>query len=326
MRAVLIGATLVLASASARGQPSDADRATARALFEAGRQLMSENRHAEACPKLAESLRLVPGVGTRFNLGECYETIGKLASAWVNYMEVAIQTGKAGQEERAKLARERANALKPRLATMRIQVANPVAGLMVARNGRQVPEAQWNVALPVDHGVYRIEARAPGHETRTWEVAVEREGQAVSVAIELEREVEQPPPPPPPPPPKPAPEDGSALPLVGGIMTGVGGAALVLGVVFLPLGLDKIAEAEDNCPNRDCSQNPEWAEVGNDGRTLTDTGVGLMVVGGAVAATGVILLVVGLSDDEPQATRNVPLRAAPLVGPAGGGLSLQGTW
>src|SRR5262245_52463521 len=38
--------------------------AAAEALFEVGRDLMKDKKYSEACPKLKESLRLDPAVGT----------------------------------------------------------------------------------------------------------------------------------------------------------------------------------------------------------------------------------------------------------------------
>src|SRR5688572_18113756 len=49
------------------------EESEARKLFKEGRSLAAEGRHAEACPKFEQSLQLEAGVGTRFNLADCYE-------------------------------------------------------------------------------------------------------------------------------------------------------------------------------------------------------------------------------------------------------------
>ena len=63
------------------GAQGASDKAAAEALFDQGVRLMKQNNFAEACPKLEESDRIDPAVGTLLYLGECYERVGKTASA-----------------------------------------------------------------------------------------------------------------------------------------------------------------------------------------------------------------------------------------------------
>src|SRR5438067_2494545 len=86
---------------------SRTDPAAAESLFFAARTLMNENKFAEACPKLEESLRLDPGLGTQFNLADCNEHIGKITTAWAGFLEVAALAKAANQPDRDKLARKR---------------------------------------------------------------------------------------------------------------------------------------------------------------------------------------------------------------------------
>jgi tetratricopeptide (TPR) repeat protein len=73
----------------ARADASLADKAAAQTLFDEGRKLMAKGMFADACPKLAESQKLDPGVGTQFNLSDCYEKMGQTASAWAGFLEAA---------------------------------------------------------------------------------------------------------------------------------------------------------------------------------------------------------------------------------------------
>src|SRR5258708_37106471 len=101
--ALAAGALAALAvlsgGAPALAQPSSDARAAAAALFEDGRRLMGESKYAEACPKLEESQRVDPGMGTLYQLSVCHEAIGRTASAWVGFREVAQMAGAAGQGE-----------------------------------------------------------------------------------------------------------------------------------------------------------------------------------------------------------------------------------
>src|SRR5262245_28423128 len=74
--ALLVQITLSCVAARGEAQPPSAD-----AAFEAGRAAMESGDFSTACQHFAESLRLEPAVGTQLNLGECYERLGRYASA-----------------------------------------------------------------------------------------------------------------------------------------------------------------------------------------------------------------------------------------------------
>src|SRR4029078_12277038 len=103
---------IVLATLIASSTPARADRATdaatAQSLYDEGRQLMEQGKHADACPKLEASQKLDPGPGTQFHLADCYEHIGRTASAWALFLEVAGAAKAHGKTEQEQIARDRA--------------------------------------------------------------------------------------------------------------------------------------------------------------------------------------------------------------------------
>jgi len=150
------------------------DSAAAQALFNQARRAMAEQKYAEACPKLEESLRLEYGLGTLLNLADCEEHAGKLATAWTKFLELAAKARAAGQLDRARIGRERAAALEPKLSNLVIEVPvdSRVEGLLVQRDGTPIGAAEWGTPIPSDAGTHTIVASAPGRRTWTAQVNV----------------------------------------------------------------------------------------------------------------------------------------------------------
>ncbi|HEY1696214.1 MAG TPA: hypothetical protein VGG39_28805 [Polyangiaceae bacterium] len=140
------------------------DVAAAQVLFEEGRRLMQQRDWNAACPKLAESQRLSPAVGTEFNLADCWEHLGRLASAWDAFIEVVDQTHRRGELDREHAAKQRAELLEPRLGKLVIEVpaSARAPGLEVRRDGAPVRDSLWGIAVPIDAGEHLVEATAPG--------------------------------------------------------------------------------------------------------------------------------------------------------------------
>jgi hypothetical protein len=175
---------------------SQTDPATARVLFNEGRKLTGMNQYAAACPKFEESYRLDPGMGTLFNLADCWEHIGRTASAWARFLEVADTAGRAGQKDREQIARGRATTLEPKLSRLVVEVKAKDNGLELSRDGQPFGAAQWGTALPIDPGAHTVEARAPQKQPWKTTVDVPANGQTVRVVVQpLPPEVREAPPP-----------------------------------------------------------------------------------------------------------------------------------
>ncbi|MFT3775424.1 MAG: hypothetical protein QM820_59515 [Minicystis sp.] len=326
----VIAAAVIAGAPPARAQQSEGEKkAAAQALFDEARALAAAGNHADACPKLAESLRLDPSMGTRFYLAECLEKTGKLASAWTYYVEVADGARATGQRDREKYATDRAEAIKPRVPKLAIKVPDAVraiAGLSIKRDGVIVGEAQWGTGIPIDPGKHVLSASAPGRRPWSSDVEVKQEGQIVEVAIPA-LESDAPPPPakvekpapiaaPPPPPPPPPPQGPPAQRIAGFV---VGGAGIVGLGVSLALGSQAIAKK--NASNDGGGCDPMTNVCNGAGLSLRSEALGMatgstvaFAVGLAALGTGIALVVTAPSTKQPAAP-------SVAVGPTGSTLT-----
>lgn len=171
---VLLVLALVMASPKAYAQRAEAD-----AAFERGRTLMQSGDYEGACDAFETSLRLDPTIGTVYNLGLCHDKLGKLASAYTEFKQVAERDS---NKARATDAAKRAAALEPRLTRFRLKISEPTAGLVVERDGVDIT-AFADQVVPVDPRRYTFTATAPGLEPYTAVVDLTREGETVDVKI-----------------------------------------------------------------------------------------------------------------------------------------------
>lgn len=147
---------------------SAGNKAAAEALFDQGRQLVQSGDYAQACQKFEASQKLDEGIGTLLYLADCYEKIGRTASAWATFKEAASIAGAQGQSSRQKLANQRAQGLESGLVKVVIDVAKGNEGLLgfeVRNDGVPIPTAQFGIPVPIDPGEHHIEASAPGKQS-----------------------------------------------------------------------------------------------------------------------------------------------------------------
>lgn len=186
---IAVALTFALAvTAASTGARADSV-AMAQALFDQGKKAMASQDYAEACPKFKESYRLQEALGTLLNLADCYEHQGKLASSWGAFLEVAAAARRAGQRERAEIARRRAAALAPRLSNLVIEVPaqSRLDGLEIREDGVAVGEAAWGSVIPSDSGAHTFEVSAPGRKSWSRTVVVDEAGGTARLSVpELE--------------------------------------------------------------------------------------------------------------------------------------------
>jgi hypothetical protein len=305
---VLSGVSGVAAPSAAFAQAKDP--AAAEALFRAGREAAQKGDYEVACAKFTESERLDPAVGTEFNIADCEEHRGKLATAWERFTRVvgALPPG----DERVKVASARAAALEKRLPRLTITLApGAPGGVAVRRDEVDVGPASLGTALPLDPGKHVLVVRAPGRQdaTTTFDLG---EGEQKTVIAQPGPEGA--------PAPSHAPDSGSAGGrfVAGVALGGVGVAGLVVFAVAGGLTLGKKSTVDQHCHDGLCDQT--GFDAAQSGKTLGMVS-GVSLVAGAVLVGAGAALVLTSGPDKKPATALVP-----GVGPGGASLSLIHRW
>lgn len=141
------------------------EQARATGLFAEAQALAEAGKHEAACAKFEESVEIHANVDNQFHLAECWEQVGRTASAYAAFLEVVEKARELGQSEREKTASERAHALSMTLTRLRVEVRTPAKDLELTRNGKAIAKADWGKPIPVDPGDVELRAQAPGKKT-----------------------------------------------------------------------------------------------------------------------------------------------------------------
>jgi hypothetical protein len=351
MRRLVVGAIAValFPVATAHAQSKE-DLAHADALFNAAKALTDSGQFTDACAKFAESKRLVPGLGVTLYLADCYEHIGRNASAWTEFRS-AEGLARERNDKRAEVARQRAQAIEPKLNRLTVIVAPniPRSGLQVLRDGVPVAQEELGLPIPIDPGAHVVVVSLPGHKVRTFNARVDAAGQTATVNVDSVDDesptaplAPAPAPTPalapapalaPEPPPQPATTSPSSDPGATRRYIGLGGGAL--GVVGLGVGsafgllaMSKRDQSNKGLPNY-CDQGTNFCSqtglsLRKDAETLATGSTVGFVAGGVALAAGIVLYVTAPKGSAQAAQGGVTVSPAPMAG--GGGATVRASF
>jgi hypothetical protein len=251
----LTAALAVVSPNAARAQDSSA---AAEALFNDARAALAEKQFDVACEKFRESDRLDPAVGTRFNLANCEEQRGRLATAWALFRQVLEQL--PPDDGRTAVAKDRAAALEYRVPRLILRARHELPeGTTAQVAGLVLQRASFGSPVPLDPGTYAVIVTTPGDRAQQFTVTL-REGDTAELGVPAEARA------------VPAPSAAKAhtaiaqgsehprprshAPTLAYVLGGFGAAGLVAGSVFGLVGLHEQSLGNGNCNDRTrtCSQ------------------------------------------------------------------------
>ncbi|MGA3124226.1 MAG: hypothetical protein ABSF69_26000 [Polyangiaceae bacterium] len=285
-----IVAVVWLVPLAARAEPSDADRATARALAREGFEAQQQGQYAIAADRFTRAEALVHAPTLLLGLARAQVGLSRLLEAQETYQRILREPmapnapaafAKALEESKRELA-----ALAPRLGWVTIQVGGATSPT-VTLDDLAVPVAALGVRRACDPGAHWVKASAPGFApAESTFVLVEGGEQTVTLAMDPLPEARAPSGRGEPGSPAATSSRSATMPLAI-VSFGVGAAGLITGAVTGIVAASKHASLINggSCSKSGvCSPNESGA-VGTF-RTIANVSTVAWIVGGAGAAAG----------------------------------------
>lgn len=323
---------LTFAAASFAACPAWADGvdpAAAAELFRQGREALLESHYDVACPRLAESQRLDPKVGTLINLARCEEAIDRRASA-MRHWDDAVKLAHANGDAREAFVTEQRDRLGPVVPRLAVKLADGVPqGTRVTLDGADVAPADLGTMRAVDAGAHVLVASDAAGNHRYPLTVVDEDVSTVTLDPRLATPVVDTraatPAPVAPAPEAPVRETPPTTPSSRGdtqrlIAYATGGAAVFALGLGAAWGLQAInARNDPRCTSGVC--DAPGAEAQREGVDAGNRSNVAFVVGGVLVAGGVALWLTA-----PRDHGGVTAWIAPAPQGGGGSAGLRGTW
>jgi hypothetical protein len=147
LRTCLLIASMVVVTGANEALANDP--VAADALFQAGKSLINDKKYAEACSKFDASYKLDPTLGTLLNLADCYEKAGRFATSWATW-GAAMEQASRDKDPRADYAKERREALAPKLPKVVIRAYGMMPGIDVFWDNIKLAPGVFGTDMPTD--------------------------------------------------------------------------------------------------------------------------------------------------------------------------------
>lgn len=304
-----------------------AELTAARAKFQRAIELKQAGDFAGALSLFREvgQFKMTPQV--RYHIAGCEEGLGKLVAAYGGYELARAQGQDMPPDFLAEVdaALERLGERIPKLVITRGKGA---AAAKIELDGVSLGAASIGRDVPVDPGPHAITATAPGYQDYSGTIEA-TESSTVTVVVDMVRLPTVEPPKYEPPPEEPPKGYGITPYVVGGVGLGLA----TVGVILLPVSQASIGDANDICPNQDCTgksaaDQSRVRDILSGAQTTEAVGWSLIGVGVAAVAVGTTLYFVDPArKKQPDvAFERGPFSLIPSAPRTEAGLSLRATF
>jgi hypothetical protein len=299
----------------------------ALALFQQGRELSARGDYAGACAKFAASLALRPKLGTRLNLGDCAEHLGRTATARTQFLEAAAMARQDGDAARAEYAVNRADALTARIPHIVLRGFPASHDARLRIDGVDTPTDGGQVDLSLDPGDHELSIDAPAR--RIWSRKVHLDEGAQPLVLDVPSAPEAPVDstrqgsPVASDAPASAPKGTPSQRIAALAAVGVGVVGLGIGTYYGLEASSQWSDAKKNCPHLPLCNSTGVQQTSDANHSALGSTVSFGI-GLAAVAAGATLWWTAPSTDHASAAR--PPLATPVVGSHEAGLLLQGVF
>ncbi len=287
----------------------------ARMMHRKGVELFKQSRYEEAAVAFRKAHQLRPTWKLLFNIGQCEAAAKRYGLALEAFEKYLVEGGDDVPDERREYVATELRRIRPLVGVLEVEADY---GIEVLVDGTVRAVTPLEGPLRVAAGTRQVVLRRGG------EIVLEKKVQlagGMTTRIEPPREEggeaeEQEPLQP------EADDEKAASPLttVGWIGVGVGAAVAISGAITGGMAMGKSNELADKCPEKE-SCSDEYESLPGEAEKLALTTNILLPVGAVLAATGVVLIIVGRTRGDSEEPK---VSLLPITGPNHAGFAVQG--
>jgi hypothetical protein len=184
--AITLLLALIVATPAYAGEPSDADRATARELGGAGLAALDAKDYPTALDRLSRALALYDVPTLRLGRARAFRGLGQFVSAAENYRAVLLRAPAKNEPpafvQATRDAKVELQQVEAKIAHLTVMVNGTPSSLRV--DGAEWPAVAIGVPRPLDPGDHVVEAANETHQLQTQKVTL-NPGQSERIEIVL---------------------------------------------------------------------------------------------------------------------------------------------
>lgn len=161
--------------------PTPSEVQAARELFKKAEADEDAGKWEDALDKVKRAISVKPTPGLRFHIALCEEKLGQLVAALADYTAADQMAREQNNKDVIDAVAEPLKTLRIRVPTLTIEV--PAAqGAEIDLDGKPIAQGLYGVAMPVEVGTHKVNAKAPGKRPFSTQVTLhEREADTATV-------------------------------------------------------------------------------------------------------------------------------------------------